>query len=390
VYLDSSDFSRLSQEPLPASLLLVRQRLLDYSKNSRARFVFSGIVLSEMAPVESHFTGSAVRRTKMLTALCGRNALPSFDRLVDRELHALSRQKADQSDPISPDGTWFPDLGQIATPAQAIDAAKILAEASEKHGLNREQRRLLKSKALRYGRLRSTAYKELGSMDLSKLLQLYPMRPQDARVIEKYIFGKATASEADRAFLESLRDPAWMMQWFSLHHEKLGPVVSWVREPAQKMLAEAGTIIARFSDLANAKDEQQRALAEQVTRPHEWQRSQDQMLFEVVKKLAVDNGLDLSINLSASDVDHFCPGISVWIRSTHTSLRTALAEPGRAPKASDFVDSLHGMYAPYVAVFRTDKYMAPIIKNLTTRFNTSVCRLVDLPTVLSAKARSTP
>ena len=62
------------------------------------------------------------------------------------------------------------------------------------------------------------------------------MRPDDARTIGRYVVGDADASAAREAFLNSLRDPRWMMQWFRQHHERLTPFLDWVRSPAKGML----------------------------------------------------------------------------------------------------------------------------------------------------------
>ena len=42
------------------------------------------------------------------------------------------------------------------------------------------------------------------------------------------------------------------------------------------------------------------------------------------------------------------------------------------PKKSDWVDSLHAMYAPYVDIFRTDSYMAPIVEAKVEKYGTTV------------------
>ena len=39
---------------------------------------------------------------------------------------------------------------------------------------------------------------------------------------------------------------------------------------------------------------------------------------------------------------------------------------------SDWVDSLQAMYAPYVDIFHTDSYMAPIVAEKVKKYGTTV------------------
>jgi hypothetical protein len=98
-----------------------------------------------MAPLEARHTRFAAELTDLLIALCKRNCLISFDRLVTAEAERLTRRALKPVSAITDDGTWFPDVGQIVTPVQALDAVKALDHKANELGLNRKQRRLLKA-----------------------------------------------------------------------------------------------------------------------------------------------------------------------------------------------------------------------------------------------------
>ena len=54
------------------------------------------------------------------------------------------------------------------------------------------------------------------------------------------------------------------------------------------------------------------------------------------------------------------------------------------PSDSQAVDAMHAAYAPYVNVFRADRYMAPHIDKQVKQFGTRVVnKLEDVPAVLS-------
>lgn len=72
------------------------------------------------------------------------------------------------------------------------------------------------------------------------------------------------------------------------------------------------------------------------------------------------------------DVDRLAPSLATCIRVLHSSTWNSAGTFGRQPKKSDWVDSLHAMYAPYVDIFRTDSYMAPIVQEKVKKYGTSV------------------
>jgi hypothetical protein len=88
--LDSSEYSVLSDPCRNTPYIAqTREALRRFATESRVQFAFSGVHLSEMAPLQSHFSSAAVARTDLLVELCGRRAFVSFDRLLKLELSSL-------------------------------------------------------------------------------------------------------------------------------------------------------------------------------------------------------------------------------------------------------------------------------------------------------------
>lgn len=380
-YLDSSDYSRLSDPRASTDMQRVRDRLIDLASRPGVSFVYSGAHISEMAPLEASYAEAATTRTNLLVKLCGRSTLISPDRLIDAELDRLKHRTPQGVLAVVEDGTWFPDIGQIVTPAQTLDAAMATVAIHEKAlemGLNRQQRRFLKSKAIKGGQLRPEVLKEADGMDLDTLLEHYPMRRDDAEVLKQYVLGKVSAERADQAFLESLRDPSWMMRWFREHHDRLSPIGNWLRGPARK-------IAEQMIDLVDRAAQTLRPLSAQG-----WKSAQNDFLVGTINRIATTMGSTAECP-DAITADEYCPGISTCLRVMHSSLRNSIGDAARPPEHSDFADAVHAMYAPYVTHFRADRYMAPIIAAHTERYGTAVVRkLNELPdkieAALSAKA----
>jgi hypothetical protein len=54
----------------------------------------------------------------------------------------------------------------------------------------------------------------------------------------------------------------------------------------------------------------------------------------------------------------------------------------RTPKDSDFVDVIHSMYAPYVGVYRTDRYMSGHVKRFVGGQTHVVAQLDAAPKII--------
>jgi len=378
VYLDSNDYSVLSEPRLDVRLTGLREKLLQLKDHTDVMFAFSGVHISEMSPVAQNHADAAIRRTSLLSLLCRRNAMISFDRLITAELKKLVLRSAMPVAAIDTNGEWFPDFGSLVTPWSDLDIEAAAQQQAEDAGMNRKARRMLKSKMVnKKGGVRSNFEKLHGRMDHHELADKYPMRPRDARVLQRYLLGRATRAEADAAFLESLRDPSYMMQWFAEHHGRLGAVGEWVRRPARNLL---DTMQGHFSEihgkLAEMPLEERKKALSTLSGTH-WAKMQETGLLAIVNRLIKSLLPGESVCEDVRLVDQYCPGISICLRTLYSSVRNSFGENTRAMSRSDFVDALHAMYVPYVSFFRADRYMAHIIRPHAERFGTKVFGSLD-------------
>lgn len=377
VYLDSSDYSRLSSPSAQTeSTIEIRNQLLEWSKSGQVRFLFSGILLLEMAPVEAIHTPLASLRADLLVDLCGRNALISFDRLLMLECASINTQQPSRESVCSSDADWFPDLGNIISPVNWAEAIHDVDSAGKKHNLNRQHRRALKRKIFKKNKPSKEAVRAVLGDDLSKqldeFLDLYPMRPSDAEVLWKYVLGLATKAEADIAFKESLRDPKWMMRWFAQHHDQMSPLIEWLRGPSKtlmadtKKMADQATQIVLFEERLGVP-KGQRILTKKI-----WIQHQDEMVVKVSSNMVARFDPDFRGQIDLTQFDQNCPGFSTCLRALHSSIWSSIGQAPRTPKDSDVVDALHALYAPYVDVFRADSFMAPFIADQVRQNGTIV------------------
>ena len=383
VFLDSNDYSDLSNPKRSEAMEETRRLLIDLSKSPSVSFTFSGMLVSEMAPLESKYTDYAAARTDLMIELCGRNTFLSYDRVIKAEIARLSSMDDKPIVSTKDDGTWFPDIGGVMTPMQFIGATSAINEKGVELGLNRKERRALNCKASRHGRFRKKFVEGYGDFDLTEILSRYPMRPDDAKVIMDYTLGRATAEQADRAFLESMRDPRWMMRWFHEHYDRLGIVGDWVRAPSDKFIAVFSDMIEAGNKLLRFESETGVSTWIDLLSTAGWRSQADQMAITVINRLLQSEHPTSPPCHDTSLIDQYCPGFSTMMSVMNSSLRNSFGPRARKMKRNDFVDAMHAMYAPYATVFRADAYMAPIVRKRVAQYQTTVVEKVEmLPAVI--------
>lgn len=354
--------------------------LLFLARSKQVMFTFSEIVVCEAVPISEHSVHLAERKAELLSELCGSNALVSLDRLTSVEVQALVQRDGNPINALDPEGRWFRSLSferETKSPReQILDRIKkeLIGD-----GLSRQQRRAAQRALAKNKDLSSTFANLLDEINLSELTESlrerYPMKPEYAEVMCLYALGQASSDDFNAALNNSLLDPKWMMKWFSSEYALSSPIAEFIRKPGR----ELGQLMQSLVDLATLE-------AQTLTTPERnfdpldkkgsvslrWKNSLNQQLVSVVKKIAQSKNLDAE-NKTPKEIIDLCPGISVGIQSLYSSAWTNVAG-GRKEEISDSqpVDSLHAFYAPYVKIFRADKFMAPHIQKYAMSSGTIV------------------
>lgn len=337
-----------------------------------------------MAPLKARHARAATDRANLLVALCGQNALISFDRLVQSELANLASSGSAGVQPLSRSGDWYPELSGFISPVQWADTASAIDAEIKARGLNREQRRKLKRALFKESgptpAMRAWLATQAEVGDLSDILRLYPMRPQDAKTLARYTLGQASKESAEAAFCSSLRDPRWMMQWFAAHSDKLTPVTEWLRSPARDVIesfrraASAAQAVYQLESRCDGRFESD------LLTNRGWREAQDRLLLDVANRLLARSLPASAPATNVELVDSHCPGLASATRSIHSALRDSIGPKPRVLQESDFIDAVHAMYAPYVSIFRADRYMSVHVQRSVDRYRTTVVsRLLELP-----------
>lgn len=399
-YLDSQDYSALT-DPKAATpdRRAIREALLGYARSGQIRFAFSAAAVCEAVALTPDAAHLAELKAEFLSDLCGSNALMSFDRLMHAEVLALVSGSGRPEHMFDPQGRWFPDIpieDGVLSPWEKMRAAA--EEEMTAMGLSRQQRRAAARKLIKNGKPRPIFQAHLDRQDprvhVAEVIKQFPMSPEYAEVMARYALGRASEEDFMGALTGSLLDPRWMMKWFTTRHAISSPIAEIVRKPGRDLghtmrnLAEVSKRwAAALRDSGMDKDPTGRN--GEIAR--RWSEMQDQQLVRLAQRFAGESEVLGVGNFTASDVDAHCPGLSAGFRSLFSSVWENVGGSRKElPTDSQPVDALHAFYAPYVNVFRADRFMAPHIQKQVAKHETVVVpRLAQLVDVLENQLRRT-
>lgn len=391
-YLDSQDYSTLTDtKTLTADRIKIRETLLCFARERKVKFVFSAAAICEAVAISPEASRLAELKAQLLSDLCGTNALVSFDRLLNAEVKALAEQRVPPLDMLDPSGNWFPKIS-IAEPYETPWQMMRQYAEEELHtmGLPRQQRRAAVRTLIKNGKPRSAFKSQLEKQNpgefVGEIIKKYPMKVEYAEVMARYGLGRATEREFTEALLGSLRDPCWMMKWFTSNHAISSPIADIVRKPGR----ELGENLRKLVDVSiqwaltlreNGLDSDPTSQRGEISRL--WMEMQDKQLVRLACIAADAQNITLD-SITSEYVVKYCPGISTTVRALYSSgWENVAGSRKEKPSDSQPVDALHAMYAPYVRVFRADRFMAPHIQKYVNQYGTIVVpRLAQLVNVL--------
>lgn len=396
-YLDSQDYSTLTDPRTSTTVHKdIRSALVRLARANEVRFVYSAAAVCEAVPTSPDTVDLAELKAELLSELCGRNAFVSFDRLIAAEVSALAERRAAPLDMLDLNGNWFPEISAPRNPTNLMAEMQQRAEAElATMGGSRQQRRALLRTLIKNGKPRGALRSQMDSLSpdtfAAEILKGFTMKPEYAETMARYVLGRATETEFSEALRGSLRDPHWMMKWFATNHALATPLAEIVRKPGR----ELGESMRRLADTATRWASALRDSEPDVdpTRGggdvhRRWLDTVNRQLVSVVERIAGNTRTNLGV-VTAEDVDRYCPGWSTAVRALFSSVWDNVnGARGEQTSDSQPVDALHALYAPYVRVFRADRFMAPHIRRQVGRHGTVVVsRLAQLVDVLETEVR---
>ena len=372
VYLDSSDYSALARRPHDPSAWAVAEYLEAKTAEGLVEVRFSAVHIMEMLALAREHIERADERFAVVQRLCGRRCLVPPSEVWDAEL-------SQPEGVVSPGalrndrGDWIGCLDElISTTTESLVGGLRAAMASHLGGGRQARRRVEKYFSADGRHLKPSATKMFAPMicrSLDELASQWPVRPESREVIKRQLFGRATNSEVSEALLGSFRDPAWIARWQSADFQRMESLGRFLRGVTGEMAGSFSGAVELFRSAALDSVTHKSELGRVGTA--EWQR-------EVVEDVVARAGGWQSVR-----PDFPAPGLRTTVRLAMAVGADALTTTsGRKVTPNDFADCFHAVYAPYVDVFRADRYMAAKLSALGVQG--VVGRLRDVPAAVES------
>jgi hypothetical protein len=355
VYLDSSDYSVLSDPSREtAEVRDIREQLLAWVRAGSVDFRYSQVHISEMAPTREDKIEEAVLRVGLLCKLCGPSCLIGYWEVLQLERLRLERQDPKLGTVFSNRGEWFTGIDEtVSKMLEGIFNAKSeVVETLNKIATSRAHLRASEK-----------LIKEQVQPVIASLERDLPLRPGNGQVFGRYMIGNAPERELRKALDAAVREPVWMIRWLHKNFESMGPALSFLRGPSTTFHSDMTKLRKWVSDLRRERSaehfESSVAGIDDISNDSLLIAllQQSQSVFEISIPHTADGSVDLDVLQSCA------PGLLAALK---TSIQVGLAGTTvgtpRKPLGSDFLDVFHTFYAPYVHVFRADRYMAPIVQ----------------------------
>lgn len=384
IYLDSSDFSVLS-DPAHLSrneIRKIKSQLFQWRAEKTVEFFYSAVHVVEAAAIEAQHTDKAKERSGLIHDLCGDNVFDIFPEILERESSALTGKSVSCNFSRN-DGRWFPfEISKntfLETPRLTIEA---LRPNIDKMGAGKWES-VKKSPAMQRKLLTAARAVFITRREetIAELISKFSIDYADADFINKFSLGLKNKDELSEYILGRFRDPTFLIQMRPSNYNGLNDLFEWMRITSKCFHETLITVIESLQAMrAHVEDGEQAARLIARASSDEGLKYYAVQLYEhLVRGLLTDEEVKIIEKLDFDDFTRLAPGSYTFVFVAMDAVYRSFTKSPRRPKQSDMVDMFHSFYAPYVDIYRTDGFMAPITEKYVKRFHTTVVgKLADL------------
>lgn len=376
VYLDSSDFSLLANpKERTAELDPIRRDLETLKRQGDIELRFSLVHVVEAAPVDERYLESGTARLTVIHELCYPHALLAPQDVMSTEASKLYGGNDTHRDIFKNDGDWLPtDLGNLALPTRTEVVRKIIDDM----GLGRAKRREAERKYLRSGGITREASKVLeGCTDefLTAIAGGFPLTDAAGAALRSYLAGPLSGIEAMRAVVESIHDLRRFADWLNKQWDEVRGATQWLRESGERLR------LSMIQTAQSARKLREKQLGSGLLSEQQMleigRRELAKVRHEFVAKTA--HRVLPSPAAQAAIIDPAKAALAAPSLTTMAAVLFGISASNifqlhnpRLPKRSDAGDMTHCLYLPHVDLFRTDGFIADLIKQSAPQYFNSV------------------
>lgn len=376
VYLDSSDFSILSNPSQRTSeIIAIERELLSLQETGAIELRFSYAHILEAAPVSKDSIQFAKQRFSYISEVCANKCLASHIEIIEHEVKALAiTSRTSQFDIFNDNSMWLPKIDKNPE-SDLLDTINTIKEEIALLPDRKRRRQATRTAFYKNGQVNSNFLFKDQSLLSSILLEMenkYPLTRAEAETYVKNMFLVNTNESCSDILINSFKDVGRLGDWYEKQWDRTLPVSSHLRDIGDRL--SEGLRVANSSVQRNYAE-----LKEAGYEEAEIGIYCKKIIKDISKSLPIQfvEGASKKLNL-AIDVEKID-----WANTpsilTVCNMCACLASKGisqsarsRSFKVSDFGDITHAYYIPYVDFFRADKFMASLIQEFKTPLKTTV------------------
>jgi hypothetical protein len=388
IYLDSSDFSVLSDPGQLSSPALVelRSQLFKWKTTREVDFIYSAVHVVEAAAVETQHTNKAKERAELIYELCDQNVFVPFTDILKNESLALAGRHSDCNF-FRKDGRWFAhDLTSCTFSGASRLTIESLKSNIQKMGSGKWDR--VKRDPALQKQLLAAARDHLNrgrESTIAELMCTFSIEYADADFLNQFSLGLKSHEELSAFMDVRLRDPSFLIQMRPANYNGMNSLFDWMRNNAKsfyEVVCEVADYLQRMCERADDGEVAAKMIAKSSS-GEGLQNLAIQLYERLARGVLTQTEVDAIDKRTFDDFIKLAPGSYTFSSVAVDSIFRSFVKSPRRPKPSDMVDMFHSFYAPYVDVYRTDGFMAPITEKYVKKFDTTVVgKLSDLiPTV---------
>jgi hypothetical protein len=377
VYLDNADFSDLSKPDISVDNVNLLQRLVRFKDTGDVEFFFSIVHVFEGSAADVKFLAASLGRFKLISQLCGANCFCDPYSLMRGELKAGGRYESCRRS----DGWWLPIERPLEIELPAV--SDVLNDVLNESNISLSQRQKIRSALIdRHGRPTLAGQKLLTQHSLEAvemLSQRFPIRPNEIPIVIDVFLGRRPRIALTELIERSLIELNQFHDWHFKKWDEMGPLFQWLRDEGKSFQELLQIQRSKFGELIRQGSEQDFAREKiDALAKGAIETIRRSLVERIVPDLGDGRPIDLLGNL---------PGLTSFIELIigNVSDSTLRIEKPRQPLKSDFGDSLHSVYAPYVDVFRADAHTSQKLRSIPFLRNVRIVpNLRNLPEMIES------
>lgn len=372
IYLDSADYSLIAEGKADST----RNQLIQLVNSGDIEIRYSHVTILECAQTAHKYRESAARRMEVVQDLCKNKTLIHYAPLMIKECEFLVRGGSSKRYSCDDNGLWYPNF-----PGNASDFKRELAQHLESMLSVKKVPRKKYKKYINNNQFTTAGLSFLDGID-KKILDLFPVKvsKKSRKLIRSYFQGRISDDDFEAELMRLTFNPLNLVEWALSQVDGSLEKFSWLRIQGQTLvesLDRARASISQFENMDTDKGVKEKAANELRHMKFEFAGKRDEILQSCWDKHKVTlekKGISEKLwkeKVVASNLGAI-PSMDTWMRLFSDHYKNSLLDNRRKLRRSDYGDINHGMYIPYVDIFRADKHMTERYKTIASEFDTEI------------------